>query len=618
MRCERAREAVSASADADLVDADAVRLDRHLSSCAACRSFAGRIERIRHHLRFEAVDEVPDVAPIVLASLRGQGRDRAPARSSRRVPISPPRLARIAAAFLAGLLVGALLARGSLDGPDVAVAAGLPDRVVAAQADLDALSTSFSLVERGWHPDVPERRFRATLRYRSPESLHLHLRDETQYPSNAWVRNDVALVVNEDEWWTSGPRNCPVEAQPTCTPETPRTRVVEGREPFADATPIPLDLVVPVRSFTLSAPPEVIGDRVVDGRETVGVAVTAAQAAPLLDALRPAGNLRDFHPADRVELWLERETLVPLAFRVIAAGGSDRSRWAASRGYVDEPGTAVLEVEATSVAINRPDRAEALPDPPDGATRANAGFRPGPADATPTPRDLPPGFVPYRSGSVVTAGGPRVDVRSWTDGRAWLTVRSTRGWAGNRLFGDLGPLVRPVALGDGIGYLSEDGSRLGIHAEAVDLVLSGTIPEQTLVAAAASLDVTSLSIPPDWAEAGTGTFADARRALDRLLTPRELEGFGDPAVRVRDGEVTMAFAGPGSRGFLLIQTPGSALTPPLEPDVRELRVRDVPGRFSPSRGEIEWVETNTTISITSATLTAEELLAIARSLEASP
>ena len=84
-------------------------------------------------------------------------------------------------------------------------------------------------------------------------------------------------------------------------------RLVERREPFADATPVPLDLVTPVRSFTPAGAGASLGARRVAGRAATGVAATAAQVAPLLAGLAPAGagNLRSLHPADRVELWLD-------------------------------------------------------------------------------------------------------------------------------------------------------------------------------------------------------------------------------------------------------------------------------------------------------------------------
>jgi len=545
----------------------------------------------------------------------GSGRRR---RGGRWLPV--------AAALLAGVMVGATFVGLGGRRPAQVAMADLPARVVAAQRTLTSLAAEVSLVERNWHPGVPERVLAGRLRYRAPESLALELVDRTVYPSAAWVRNDVTLVVTGDRWWTRAPRGCPVEAQPACTPRTPRVRLVERREPFADATPVPLDLVTPVRSFTPAAAPVPLGTGRVGGRAAVGVATTAAQVAPLLAGLAPAGNLRAFHPSDPVELWLDEQALVPLALRVTVAGGGERQRWAAAHGYPDRPGQVVLELTLRRVTLNRPLEAGAFPPPPSGASAEDAGFRDQPAAAAagttatpgavvPEPAWLPSGFRPYRSGAVGGARGPRVTVRTWTDGRAWVKVRATGDWPGGRLFGDLGPLVRPLGLGAGVAYASEDGGRVAVHGVAVDLVVSGSLAPSDLARVAASLPVAGRPVPDGWAEAATATLPEARAANPGLLRPRDPAGFAPPAVRV-DGEVvTLAYAGPGSRGFLLVQAPGTRLTPPLDADARGVGVRGSDGRWSAERGQLEWVEAGRAFDLRSATLSLEELLAIAASLE---
>jgi hypothetical protein len=213
------------------------------------------------------------------------------------------------------------------------------------------------------------------------------------------------------------------------------------------------------------------------------------------------------------------------------------------------------------------------------------------------------------------AGGPRVTVRTWTDGRAWLKVRATRDWPGGRLFGDLGPLVRPLALGAGVGYASEDGARVAVHGDGVDLVVGGSLAPTDLARVAAALPVTGRPVPAGWAEAATATLPRVRAASPGLLRPRDPAGFAPPAVRVDGKVVTLAYAGPGSRGFLLVQAPGTRLTPPLDADVRGVGVRGSDGRWSADRGQLEWVEDGRVFDLRSATLSLEELLAIAASLE---
>ena len=206
-------------------------------------------------------------------------------------------------------------------------------------------------------------------------------------------------------------------------------------------------------------------------------------------------------------------------------------------------------------------------------------------------------------------------VRTWTDGRAWVKVRASRDWPGGRLFGDLGELVRPAGLGAGVAYWSEDGSRVAVHGAAVDLLVTGSLSDADLASVAASLPVAGRPVPAGWAEAATSTVPEAAATVPRLLGPRALAGFAPPAVRVEGRVVTLAYAGPGSRGFLLVQAPGDRLAPPLDDHPVGVRVRGTTGRWSPDRGELEWVEQGRTLALRSATLPLEELLAVAATLE---
>jgi Putative zinc-finger len=602
---------LSAAADGELAAERARAVEAHLAGCPGCSEFAARLVGLRRRLRFEPVGVVPDVAPWVLASIRSApaGRGR-PARRRRLLPV--------AAAFLCGVVLGATFIGLGRGGPGQVAMADLPARVVAAQRTLRSLAADVSLVERGWHPGVPERRFTGRLRYRAPEHLALALTDQTAYPSAAWPRADLDLVVTGDRWWTRGQRACPTQALPGCTPAAPLVHVVAHREPFADATPVPLDLITPVRSFTPAATGVPLGARRVAGRAADGVATTAAQVAPLLSGIGPPGaaNLRSLHPSDRVELWLDRDALVPLALRVTAAAGDQRRAWADARGYRDRPGEVVLELSLSRVSLNRPLGVDAFPPPPAGARAEDAGFRDGRVGpGRLEPAWLPPGFRAHRAGTAGGSPGPTVAVRSWSDGRAWVKVSATRDWPGGRLFGELGQLVRPVGLGAGVAYWSEDGTRVAVHGAGVDLVVAGSASGTDLARVAASLPVAGRPVPAGWAEAATSTLAEVTAADPGLRTPRDLRGFAAPAVRVDGRTVTLAYAGAGSRGFLLLQAPGDRLTPPLDADPVGVRVRGTDGRWSPGRGELEWVEGPRTLSLRSTTLSLEELLAIAASLE---
>ena len=105
------------------------------------------------------------------------------------------------------------------------------------------------------------------------------LEDVSTYPSGAWRPNDVDLRTDGATWVATGVPDCPSVAQPGCS-SAPRERTVSGRPPFADDAPVPLELVVPVRSFSDRDTAEVVGEGTVAGRRTVEVTVAAAQVGP--------------------------------------------------------------------------------------------------------------------------------------------------------------------------------------------------------------------------------------------------------------------------------------------------------------------------------------------------
>ena len=69
--------------------------------------------------------------------------------------------------------------------------------------------------------------------------------------------------------------------------------------------------MTPVESLGLAGTPEALPSRRVAGRSTSAWPGPLPSSHPLLDALGAAGNLRDLYPGDRVEVWLDRETMVP-------------------------------------------------------------------------------------------------------------------------------------------------------------------------------------------------------------------------------------------------------------------------------------------------------------------
>ncbi|HYD10801.1 MAG TPA: hypothetical protein VEA78_11930, partial [Acidimicrobiales bacterium] len=83
-------------------------------------------------------------------------------------------------------------------------------------------------------------------------------------------------------------------------------------------------------------------------------------------------------------------------------------------------------------------------------------------------------------------------------------------------------------------------------------------------------------------------------------------GFADATVVVHGG--------PGDRGFTLASRAGATLSPPLDTDATGVVVRGVDGRWSPGRGELEWVEGGRLWTLRSTTLSLTELVALAADL----
>jgi hypothetical protein len=256
------------------------------------------------------------------------------------------------------------------------------------------------------------------------------------------------------------------------------------------------------------------------------------------------------------------------------------------------------------------------------------------------PADLA-GLRPYRAGSFVLGGRPDDEVLlSYTEGLTWLKVRETRRWGRPEVFG-LGPLAAPVRLPDGgIGYYepatSSFGRRLSIHAAGWDLYLESNLPRELLLRVAASLPVTGEPVPRHWlVRRWPGGVVREQVSVDRaveeapyVLLPGSLpEGFRPwVAEMVREGRrtsVSVYYRRPGTEldgvGIRLHQAPGSPLPPPMDPDVLAVEVRGILGRYSPVRGELEWVEDGVYRALGGTALDLAGLVRVAESLrEPSP
>lgn len=579
MRCERVRPLLSAAVDGEVLPAVA---SEHLGKCDACQSFAADLSTLRRAVRIETLGAVPDVIPQVMARLPR------PTRQRRLVP---------AAGFLAGAVLGALvggLVVGGLPGPLPTLAASLPESVVAVQAQMEAFSGRFSLRER--IATGLSRSYQGELTYHSPESLHLEIRQVSG--PEGWLDNSIGLSVDGTVASSDIPFPCP--ALDGCRQAERRRVAITGRDPFSASTVAPLDLIVPVSIFRDAREPTKVGERIVAGQAVVGVEITAAQARPLLDGLFQSGNWREIHNTDAVTVWLQQDFYTPLAVSVIAGTGRDRAEWAVRRGYEDPVGVPYLDLIYTDAdfAVFHPFQVEV------GDSAIDAGFRSIPTGSPP----LDPGLPLVASGRV--EGAVPVEVWAWSDGRAWLRLDRTTSWPGPGLFGSLGGAVRPVTIGSGTGYLSGDGSTVHIHASGVDLALYGSLDTDELMELAAKLGVPGEPAPSHWPEGQMSTVLPPGTYL-----PADMEGFLPPMVRLSDGVVIVDLIGTDKRTVRLMQMPLGLQKPPFDPDVRTVEVRETFGRYSPELGLLEWTEGNIALTLSSATLTAEELVEVARILE---
>lgn len=584
-QCEHAQSELSVAWDQSISPSSATH--RHTQGCANCTAFADSLGELDFLLAKGKFDRAPDLTPAVLAAL--------PRRRPQQWWVS------VAAAAAVGVAIGALVG-GIGSRLDAVQAQDLDDRLHAASPAVVGLSADLLVVERGWHPEVSERVYTGSLRYNSPEQLEIDLTDTTPYPTDAWIPNDMALSIADGDTITTASTPCPQEAVPGCL-QPPATTAITDRRPFDDGVIAPLEIVGPTRGFTWWSGIEVVGSPSLDGRRTIQVETTVA-GVDLIGAISNQGSWRELHPTDRVLLWLDEKSLVPVRVEVFATESPERQLWQLRRGYLDNPGDEPIFIIQLSELVIGPNPIHAqLPD-----NAISAGFADGPA-AVPSP-SLDSRFMAHRSGSRSLPDGGRVQVATWSDGRSWIMVQATDAWAENRLFGMPLPFVRRIELDNGsVGYMDPSGEAIAIHGSEMDILVSGSTTEDLLVEVAGSLGIDGLAVPAEWAEA---SIVNVDELPSGTMVP-EVDGWSILGG-VDNNEVTILLSGGGSRTVVVTQRPGSRLGPPVGPDSSEIEVRGVEGRFDAASTTLEWVENDRLIQIRSDTVGLSELLEIATSL----
>lgn len=560
---------------------------RHVETCGTCSQFAESLGPLDLEMGAGRFDQAPDVVGKVMSAVR-------PARRQ---------WWAVAAIALVGVTVGAVV--GVLGSRlDVGRAADLHDLFYTTGSGLNELSAELLIVERGVHPEVTERVYTGSLDYVAPEGLAIELVDTTEYPSDDWLPNDIRFAFLDGDTLSEARSPCPVAALPDCLMQ-PTERAVADQPPFDEGIISPLEIVGPGRSLTWSSAVDVVGTPVLDGRPTIQVESTVA-AVELLAAITERGAWRELHPTDRVLMWLDEETLVPLRIEVFAADSPERELWQLRHDYRDELGASepIFIVQLTDLVTGAGDVELELPGEP--PTR---GFVDGPVDM-PQP-GLESGFELHRSGRRPLADGGEIEMAAWSDGRSWVMVEATNDWDEPRLFGLSLPFAQPVQLGsDSFGYLAPTGDAVAIHSDDLDLVVSGSLPIELLLETAASIEIDGAPVPGDWAEAAT---VRGDELPPGTLVP-DVDGWSILG-QVDQGGTTMLLTGGGARSVLVSQEEGTRLDPPTGPDFSEVEVRGVAARYNAATATLEWVEDGRVVQMRSDTVSMGELLDLAATME---
>jgi hypothetical protein len=553
------------------------------------------------------------------------------------------RWARPAAAFLAGAAASALLFSGlpfQRRTASPAFAKEIPHLVAAAARDVHTYRALFDIVERNFRPGVPERRFEGSVWFGAPEVFGAEIHDRTAYPAPSWPRNDVGLAVDGSRWSIWSPPNCPGNAVPPCESIY---RSVRGREPFDGDAPLPTDIVVPIGALAGTDRVEVLGRSELLGRRVVTIALPYRDATPLFAYLHAAGSWRPFFPSDRVVASLDAETWFPLAYEVRASASPLRQRWVLAHGlpteHADERLFSVRATQfsttgspaAVSTPITPESRDQGFRDLPVASIADRVGYEPL------TPRDLA-GLRPYRAGVFEQGSRPRDEaLLSFARGLTWLKTRQTRSWSEPALYGNVGTLASEVTLPNGsVAYYEPAtatlGRRLSVHANGWDIYIESNLQRGELFRIAGSLPVRGKRVPDAW---NVRTWAggivrqrvslrDAFRAAPYALYPKRLPAGYKLAVahvvRVSGSSgVTLYFRREGTEpdgiGVKLHQTRAAGLPPPMDPGVLVLSLRGSTARYSPERGELEWIQRGVYRSLTGPSVDLRTLLDVARSLQ---
>lgn len=678
MDCELIQVGISKRMDGEPQSRQVLEaVDIHAARCDRCSSFIHRAQRIRTAVRIHEAEPVPDLVASIMAAVAAEPRPAEPelapperpagpmpapwSSKEREAPPERPgrrRLLRrrlaptIAAALAVGLIIGSLSVGGPFPHtaqrqPAAQAAPTLGRRVLAEAARLDSLRASFSMVERNFAADVPLRRFDMRVLLSAPERFRLDIDDRSSYPDSSDTPNDLAYIVNGGSSYSDGPTPCPSGLATSC----PRRRTaVTNRPPFSAATPVLADLVLPVTALgglpIRGRPgPEILG------HDTVAIELPYERAAPLFPflALFPALDLGDdswrpFFPGDRVNLWLDAETLFPLRSEIWMGTGDrlfnqERRAWELRWGMQRDPTKRpLLSIEANAFGPlddhGHPFRI------PRGGDRSTEGARAIPLQRATSRLSYRPdavgtsaGLDAYRS-VVAPAADTEQTVVAYSRGVSWLKIGETRDWTEPELFG-VRPEAEQVELpGVGVAYFEPGanlvGRRLAIHTEDSDIVLETNLPRAELLEVAGALDVRGRAIPRAWRVQRAGGVVSKRVPLDEALagvpfSPRLLSEL--PAgYTVASAELTETGTQTGLTVFyrqvdsdlggapIRLHEELATGSAPIVSNLKPVRVERERGLYDPALQRLEWTHRGVYYAIDSPGLEPPMLVELANTL----
>jgi hypothetical protein len=632
VNCDHAQLILSARMDGERVGARQVEAAAaHAEGCVRCQMFAQRSARIRRSMRIRAAESVPDlVEPIMVAVARERIRpaslapvidgwivSRRGSRHAFRRPRHrrPMTLAPAVAAAIAGLIVGSLVVGGPWQlGANRPIAAATVVRNVRNAAPaLQAFQGTYTIHEFGLSPEIPERLLEMDLAFLSPQRFRLEVDDRTHYPSSSWTPTDLLFIEDVTTSFTSGPSGCPGDLpEGVC----PRTRATTARlSEYSAAAPVPADLVLPVATFGSARGLQVLDRERFDGRDAVLLRLSFERAAPMFPFLRIGGTWRPFFDRDKVLLWLDAGSWLPLRMAVYPSRSRERREWELRYGRaVESPDAPILDVRMESMSE----------EPPDVSIFRIPG---APAPVRHRLDDLPAriGYAPATPGDagglelvsiVLPKGSAPVTPRSllvYTQGLDYLKIAERRDWKGPGPFGPVDGVAQQVSLpGGGVAYYEPAGEgygrRLAIHTPTADLFLETNLPRQRLLTIASSLPVHGQALPSSWRRLGS---PDVK--VERIGVAQALAKAGLPASlpeRLPDGYIVasaeLSKVGTAIEGVTLylrqldMDAAGEPLTlhvereiglpPPSSSAQSRIRFGGIEGRWTPNRSQLEWVD----------------------------